>query len=67
MFNERYETWVKERDLIAIEIKESNNINRTIYKNIDLIIDFCNRIPELYINSSLDNKRIMLRMIKRRL
>lgn len=48
MFNERYETWVKERDLIAIEIKESNNINRTIYKNIDLIIDFYNRIPELY-------------------
>ena len=67
MFNERYETWVKERDLIAIEIKESNNINRTIYKNIDLIIDFCNRIPELYINSSLDNKRIMLRMNKRKL
>ena len=63
MFNKRYETWVKERDLIAIEIKESNNINRTIYKNIDLIIDFCNRIPELYINSSLDNKRIMLRML----
>lgn len=67
MFNERYETWVKERDLIAIEIKESNNINRTIYKNIDLIIDFYNRIPELYINSSLDNKRIMLRMNKRKL
>ena len=44
MFNKQYEAWTKERDLIAIEIKESNNINRTIYKNIDLIIDFCNRI-----------------------
>lgn len=53
----------KERDLIAIEIKDSNDINRTIYNNIDLIIDLCNRIPELYINSSLDNKRIMLRML----
>lgn len=63
MFNKQYEAWTKERDLIAIEIKESNNINRTIYKNIDLIIDFCNRIPELYINSSLDNKRIMLSML----
>ena len=63
MFNKQYEAWTKERDLIAIEIKESNDINRTIYKNIDLIIDFCNRIPELYINSSLDNKRIMLRML----
>ena len=63
MFNKQYEAWTKERDLIAIEINESNNINRTIYKNIDLIIDFCNRIPELYINSNLDNKRIMLRML----
>lgn len=63
MFNQQYEAWIKERDLITIEIKESNDINRTIYKNIDLIIDFCNHIPELYIKSDLDNKRTMLRLL----
>lgn len=63
MFNKQYEGWVSERDKIALEIKESNDINRTIYKNIDLIIDFCNRIPELYIKSDLDNKRTMLRLL----
>ena len=63
MFNKQYEGWVEERDRIALEIKESNDINRTIYKNIDLIIDFCNRIPELYIKSDLDNKRTILRLL----
>lgn len=62
-FNKQSAEWLKERDLIALEIKESNDINRTIYKNIDLIIDFCNRIPELYLKSELDNKRIMLRLL----
>ena len=63
IFKQQYEDWVRERDLIAIEIKESNDINRTIYKNIDLIIDFCNHIPELYVKSDLDNKRTMLRLL----
>ena len=60
IFKQQYESWVSERDKIAIEIKESNDLNRLIYKNIDLIIDFCNRIPELYIKADLDNKRKML-------
>lgn len=63
MFNKQYEGWVTELDRIALEIKESTVINRTIYKNIDLIIDFCNRIPELYIKSDLENKRTMLRLL----
>lgn len=63
IFKQQYEGWVSERDRIAIEIKESNDLNRLIYKNIDLIIDFCNRIPELYIKADLDNKRTMLRLL----
>ena len=63
IFKQLYESWVSERDKIAIEIKESNDLNRLIYKNIDLIIDFCNRIPELYIKADLDNKRTMLRLL----
>lgn len=55
--------WQKERDLLAIEIKNSGDINRSIYKNIDLIVDFCNRIPNLFINADLDTKRLMLRML----
>ena len=39
IFKQQYEGWVSERDKIAIEIKESNDLNRLIYKNIDLIID----------------------------
>lgn len=63
IFKQQYESWVKERDMITLEIKESNDINRAIYKNIDLIIDFCNRLPELYINADLENKRTMLRLL----
>lgn len=28
-----------------------------------MIIDFCNRIPNLFINADLDTKRLMLRML----
>ena len=63
MYNNQYEEWQKERDLLAIEIKESGNVNRSIYKNIDLLINFCNRIPELFVNATLENKRLMLRML----
>ncbi len=55
--------WKQERDLLAIDIKDSGDINHSIYKNIDLIIDFCNRIPNLFINADLDTKRLMLRML----
>lgn len=63
MYNSQYEEWQRERDLLAIEIKESGNVNRSIYKNIDLLINFCNRIPELFVNATLENKRLMLRML----
>lgn len=62
-YNNQCLEWQKERDLLAIEIKNSGDINRSIYKNIDLIVDFCNRIPDLFINSDLDTKRLMLRML----
>lgn len=62
-FNNQCLEWQKERDLLAIEIKNSGDINRSIYKNIDLIVDFCNRIPNLFINADLDTKRLMLRML----
>ncbi len=55
--------WKQERDLLAIDIKNSGDVNHSIYKNIDLIIDFCNRIPNLFINADLDTKRLMLRML----
>lgn len=62
-FNRQCMEWQRERDLLAVEIKESGNINRSIYKNIDLLINFCNRIPELFVNATLENKRLMLRML----
>lgn len=55
--------WKQERDLLAIEIKDSGGMNRSIYKNINLIVDFCNRIPDLFIKADLDIKRLMLRIL----
>lgn len=62
-YNSQCMEWQQERDLLAVEIKDSGDINRSIYKNIDLIVDFCNRIPNLFINADLDTKRLMLRML----
>ena len=62
-YNELTNEWQQERDLLAIEIKESTEINKSIYNNIDLIIKFCNKIPDIYINATLEEKQLLLRMI----
>ena len=38
-------------------------VSKSIYKNIDLIIKFCNQIPDIYINATLEEKQLLLRMI----
>ena len=63
LFNKQSSDWQKERDILAIDIKESNNINSSVYKNIDLIINFCNKMPDLYINASIEDKRCIMRML----
>ena len=47
-FKELSIEWQQERDLLSIEIKESTEVSKSIYKNIDLIIKFCNQIPDIY-------------------
>ncbi len=62
-YNMQCSKWQEERDMLAIQIKESGNINKTIYKNIDLIIDFCNRVPDIFLKADTDTKRQLLRMM----
>lgn len=62
-FKELSSEWQQERDLLSIEIKESTEVSKSIYKNIDLIIKFCNQIPDIYINATLEEKQLLLRMI----
>ena len=62
-FKELSNEWQQERDLLSIEIQESNEVSKSIYRNIDLIIKFCNNIPDIYINASVKEKQLLLRMI----
>ena len=62
-FKELSSEWQQERDLLSIEIKESTEVSKSIYKTIDLIIKFCNQIPDIYINATLEEKQLLLRMI----
>ena len=62
-YNAQCSKWQEERDMLAIQIKESGDINKTIYKNIDLIIDFCNRVPDIFLKADTDTKRQLLRMM----
>lgn len=55
--------YTQRRDLLAVEVKESTDVNKNLYKNIDLIINFCNRIPEIFIKASIEEKQLLLRMI----
>ena len=48
---------------MSSEIKESLNINKTIYNSIDLILNFCNRIPDIYLNANIDRKRQIIKLL----
>ena len=55
------EEYGEELDKLLINAKESNDINKAIYKNINLLLHYCNNIPTLYIDGSIKEKQFMLR------
>ena len=55
------EEYGEELDKLLINAKESNDINKAIYKNINLLLHYCHNIPTLYIDGSIKEKQFMLR------
>ena len=63
MYQKQNREWQEERDTLIIDVKESKDINKRIYNSIDLIINFCNKLPQLYLNASTEDKQLILRTL----
>lgn len=48
-------------DKLLISAKESNEINKNIYKNINLLLHYCHNVPTLYLEAPIKEKQLMLR------
>ena len=55
------EEYSEELDRLLIKAKESNDINKNIYKNINLLLHFCNNVPTLYLEANIKEKQMLLR------
>ena len=55
------EEYSEELDKLLISAKESNEINKNIYKNINLLLHYCHNIPTLYLEAPIKEKQLMLR------
>ena len=62
-FNELQHKWQTEKDRLAIKISElSANSNDTMTR-INLLADFANRVPELYLKATPTEKRLIIATI----
>lgn len=62
-FNELQHKWQTEKDRLAIKISElSANSNDTMTR-INLLADFANRVPELYLKATPNEKRLIIATI----
>ena len=53
----------KRKQAINSEIMNLSENSRETVRRIDILIDFANRIPELYLKATLDEKRLILTTI----
>lgn len=62
-FNELKHKWQSEKDEIQHRIKNLSENSKDTTNRINILIDFANRIPELYLKATLDEKRLILSTI----
>lgn len=55
------EEYSEELDKLEIRANESKEINKKIYKNINLLLYYCHNIPNIYFEASMWEKQMMLR------
>ena len=63
MFNQQCSEWKEEVDKLTIEQQESKDLTKHIYNDVNQMIDFCNRIQELFKSSDSTIKDRLIRMI----
>lgn len=62
-YNELIEQWQKEKQEISNKIANLSESTKNTITRMNLLIDFANRIPELYLKATLDEKRMILATI----
>lgn len=62
-FNEIHRKWQAEKDSISQQIQNLSENSKDRMTRMNILADFANRIPELYLKATLDEKRLILSTI----
>ena len=62
-FNEIHRKWQAEKDSISQRIQNLSENSKDRMTRMNILADFANRIPELYLKATLDEKRLILSTI----
>lgn len=62
-FNETLKKWQSQKDEISHKISNLNASSKDTTTRINILIDFANKVPELYLKATLQEKRLILSTI----
>ncbi len=59
-FNQMLSEWQEEKDRLLVKLDENNTNTKALYKRIDFILGFTERLPELFKKATADEKKLIL-------
>lgn len=59
-FNAMHKEWQEEKDLLLIKLSESNISSKFIYNRIDMLLKFSDKLPELFLDATSEEKKIII-------
>ena len=59
--------WAKEKDVLTIKLKERMEKSKILYNRLDLMVTFCNRLPEMFRLATSEKKREIIQTCVRTL
>lgn len=59
-FNSMHREWQEEKDRLLIKLQENNADSKSVYKRMDFILKFSEKLPELFKKGTSEEKKIII-------
>ena len=59
-FNTMHREWLKEKDVLLMKLKSYNTDTNYVHKRIDVILKFSEKLPELFLKATPEEKKLIL-------
>lgn len=59
-FNSMHREWQEEKDRLLIKLQDNNADSKSVYKRMDFILKFSEKLPELFLKATPDEKKLII-------